>query len=59
MQPDYKRGVLTTLGAYSLWGFLPIYWKSFTNVSSYEILAERIVWSFIFMLVIMCVKYRP
>lgn len=58
MQPDYKRGVITTLGAYSLWGFLPIYWKSFTNVSSYEILAERIVWSFVFMIVVIALTGR-
>lgn len=32
---------------YTIWGFLPIYWKLLDNVSSDEILASRIVWSLI------------
>lgn len=47
-----QTGILLTAGAYLLWGFLPIYWKAVNHVSAGEILAHRIVWSFIFMLVL-------
>ncbi|WP_042459714.1 EamA family transporter RarD [Neobacillus dielmonensis] len=48
----------TQLGAiyaglsYFLWGLLPIYWKLLNDVGAIEILANRVFWSFIFMLVI-------
>lgn len=45
-----KKGVLFALGAYVIWGFLPIYWKQIEDVSSYEIIAHRILWSFVFMI---------
>ncbi|MBM7601139.1 chloramphenicol-sensitive protein RarD [Virgibacillus halotolerans] len=47
-----KIGIIYTIGAYILWGFLPIYWKFIDSVSPGEILANRIVWSFVFMIVI-------
>lgn len=43
-----KSGTLFALGAYSLWGLFPIYWKWLGHFSSLEILAERMVWSFLF-----------
>jgi chloramphenicol-sensitive protein RarD len=39
--------------AYLLWGFLPLYWKPLQAVPSGEILAHRIIWSFVFMLIIL------
>jgi chloramphenicol-sensitive protein RarD len=47
-----QTGILLTAGAYLLWGFLPIYWKAVNHVSAGEILAHRIVWSFVFMLLL-------
>lgn len=44
---DEKRGVLYTALTYTIWGFLPIYWKLLDQVPSDEILASRIVWSLI------------
>ncbi|QHE51260.1 EamA family transporter RarD [Pontibacillus sp. HMF3514] len=49
-QQEYKLGVLYTAGAYVLWGILPLYWKMVQVVPAAEILAHRIVWSFLFML---------
>ena len=48
-QSEWVKGVLSAVGAYCIWGILPIYWKQLPGVSSYEILAHRIVWSFFFM----------
>jgi chloramphenicol-sensitive protein RarD len=35
--------------AYSAWGFLPIYWKLFGQVSAAEVLTHRIIWSMVFL----------
>lgn len=45
-----KLGTLYAVIAYVLWGILPIYWKFVDHVGSGEILAHRIIWSFIFMI---------
>lgn len=47
--PIEKSGLLAALSAYIMWGILPIYWKLLQSAGAYEILAHRIVWSFIFM----------
>ncbi|HLQ70859.1 MAG TPA: EamA family transporter RarD [Bacillota bacterium] len=46
---DERQGIIYAALAYTLWGFLPIYWKLMDNVSAGEILAHRIIWAFIFM----------
>ncbi|GAB3048410.1 EamA family transporter RarD [Virgibacillus ainsalahensis] len=51
-----KIGITYAAGAYLLWGFLPIYWKMVDNVSAGEILAQRIIWSFAFMLAIVLIS---
>lgn len=43
---DEKKGILFTISTYTLWGFLPIYWKLLGLVPSDEILTARIFWSF-------------
>jgi len=48
---DISIGVAAGTGAYLLWGFLPIYWKLVDHVPSMEVLAHRIVWSLLFMLI--------
>lgn len=50
-------GIIAGALAYVCWGVLPIYWKLVTNVPPMEILAYRIIWSFIFMLfLIVCLR---
>ncbi len=34
--------------AFSLWGVLPLYWKLLDTIPALEILAHRILWSFVF-----------
>ena len=48
---NLKKGVLYGLGAYILWGVLPVYWKILENTKADVVLAHRIVWSFVFMIV--------
>jgi chloramphenicol-sensitive protein RarD len=53
MEKDTDRlGIVFAVGAYFIWGFLPIYWKFIDYVPAGEILAHRIIWSFIFMVII-------
>lgn len=52
-QNDQKAGILYTLVAYLIWGFLPIYWKLVDYISPDQILAHRIVWSFVLMIAIL------
>ncbi|MCK2158046.1 EamA family transporter RarD [Exiguobacterium sp. 17-1] len=51
-----NSGFIATLSAYIIWGLLPIYWKLLATVSSEEILAHRIVWSFIFLLLLLSLQ---
>ena len=51
-------GVVCAIGAYFLWGILPIYWKIVREVPATEVLAHRILWSLFFMLCILLVTKR-
>lgn len=42
-----NAGILYGLGAYLAWGLLPIYWKTIHGVSATELIAHRVVWSFL------------
>ncbi|TFE01153.1 EamA family transporter RarD [Jeotgalibacillus salarius] len=53
MENEERRGIIYTALAYTLWGLLPLYWKFVQHVSADEILANRIFWSFWFMLVLL------
>lgn len=55
---ENNKGILFALGAYIIWGFLPIYWKQVEHISPYEIIAHRVFWSFIFMIVFIIVTNR-
>ena len=49
-QESSSIGFLYGIAAYTLWGFLPLYWKALDSVAPLEILAHRIFWSFIFVM---------
>lgn len=51
-----NRGIALGVGAYLVWGVLPVYWKLLENVDSTEILAHRIVWSILFLSGIITVR---
>lgn len=45
-QQRTRQGILLAVGAYTMWGIAPIYFKSLSDVSPLEILSHRVVWSF-------------
>ncbi|WNS81724.1 EamA family transporter RarD [Domibacillus sp. DTU_2020_1001157_1_SI_ALB_TIR_016] len=53
MQDERKAGMIYTAGSYVIWGLIPIYWKLVSGVSAYEILANRVIWSFVFMILLL------
>lgn len=55
MHNEKTAGVLYAVTAYILWGILPVYWKLINSVSSIEILSNRIVWAFVFTILIILV----
>lgn len=51
--PHFERdsGVFYAIGAYLIWGLLPLFWKQLQFVSAYEIVAHRVIWSFVIVFV--------
>lgn len=49
MTEQKKAGALYIFSAYLLWGLFPIYWKMLEHVTAHEILANRVLWSFVSM----------
>lgn len=48
----YNSGLLAGVGAYLIWGIVPLYWQLLKPASALEILAHRVVWSLGLLLVI-------
>ncbi|MCD8193374.1 MAG: EamA family transporter RarD [Tannerellaceae bacterium] len=48
---SYNQGIAYALACYSLWGLFPIFWKAITGIPAVNVLAHRIVWSFVFLLI--------
>jgi chloramphenicol-sensitive protein RarD len=42
-----NKGILYGIGAYTLWGFFPIYWKFLHSVPALQVIGHRIAWSFV------------
>lgn len=52
------KGVWYAISAFILWGVLPLYWKALKAVPSSQILAHRILWSWIFVIVLIFIQRR-
>lgn len=49
-------GILYGFGAYLTWGFLPLYFRMLDHVGSMEVVASRILWSLLLLLVILALR---
>ncbi|MFP7298339.1 EamA family transporter RarD [Neobacillus niacini] len=58
MERENTKGIYYTAGAYIFWGVLPIYWKFIDQIPAMEILAHRVIWSFVFVLLIVGILKR-
>jgi chloramphenicol-sensitive protein RarD len=52
----HNRGVLFGIGAYLIWGFFPIYFKTMQVVPPVQILYHRIAWSFVLLAVLLLLR---
>lgn len=43
-----RQGVALAAAAFLMWGVLPIYFKWLSDISSFEVVAHRALWSFLF-----------
>lgn len=48
---SYNQGIIYAVACYALWGLFPIFWKAITGISAVNVLAHRIVWSFVFLFI--------
>ena len=48
-QSSSRAGLAYGLGAYVIWGFIPVYFRAVSHVPSSFVLCHRIVWSALFM----------
>lgn len=53
-----NRGPLCVLGCYIIWGLLPIFWHMLAGVNALYVLAGRIVWSAVFLLVLLSARHQ-
>lgn len=52
----YIEGLIFGSLAYCMWGLLPLYWKLVSAISPYQIFAQRVVWSFLFIMLLLMIK---
>ena len=52
----YKSGFVYALLSYGIFGVFPLYWKLLLHVPPQQILAHRIVWSLLFLFIILAWK---
>ena len=51
-----STGLLYGLGAYVIWGLLPLYWKALESAGAFEILSHRGIWSLLLCLILLIVR---
>ncbi|WP_372760984.1 EamA family transporter RarD [Pseudoalteromonas sp.] len=49
---EQRKGAILACVAFLIWGLAPIYFKQLQHVSAFEILTHRVVWSVVFLIVI-------
>jgi len=50
-----NKGIWNGIAAYAMWGFFPIYWKLLHEVPALQVIAHRISWSFILLILFVLV----
>ncbi|MGW1995293.1 EamA family transporter RarD [Embleya sp. NPDC001921] len=53
---ESRRGYRQGIAAYTMWGLFPLYWPLLEPAGAVEILAHRVVWSLVFVTVLLAVS---
>lgn len=56
--PEAARGAIAAAAGFLCWGIVPVYWKQLAAVPPLELIAHRIVWSLLFLLVVQAWRGR-
>ena len=54
----YIQGLVCSSTAFTFWGLLTLYWKLVGDVSPYLVFCNRVVWSFVFIIVLLAVRKK-
>lgn len=55
---QYRKGVILTLLCYIFWGFFPIYWYPLAGFDPLQLMAQRICWSLLFILLLLLFRKK-
>jgi len=53
-----RKGLIAGIAAYSVWGLFALYWRWLGKIGAFELIAHRIVWSFVTIGIIVLVIRR-
>jgi chloramphenicol-sensitive protein RarD len=53
-----NKGLIYGILAYSMWGILPLYWHALSAVPASEILVHRIIWSLVFLVLLLSLRHQ-
>ncbi|WP_257539936.1 EamA family transporter RarD [Sphingobium sp. CFD-1] len=53
---EIRSGLLAALAAYGLWGLLPIFFKLLHHVGPFELVAQRVIWSLVLILILLAAR---
>lgn len=53
---NYIEGLTFGALAFGMWGILPLYWRLVDAISPYQIFCQRVVWSFLFVCILLLIK---
>ena len=53
-----NRGILSGLGAYLIWGFIPVYFKLLQTVPAVEIMFHRVIWSLVLLMALIMFRQQ-
>ena len=52
---EARRGLTTGIALYLMWGFFPLYFRLLERSGAFEIIAHRVVWSFVFCAILLTI----
>lgn len=55
---ETTKGFIYALATFMMWGVFPIYFKFIQHIGSVEILAHRIIWSFVILIILLRIKQK-
>ncbi len=50
---DSLPGVVCATSAFLIWGLSPVYWKVLRSIPAFEIIMHRVIWSFLFLIILL------